>query len=455
MLLALQKEIQIMHANFFAQPFDDDLLFWSKWTLCAFRLDSFIPVETSSLCVERYALLRREIELRHIPATFGVLLTAFLLAREALAAEIIKNNKAALSVVDTTYETLFDAGLNASEFDAHLHSPHGEISISRDCVSSTLKKLLNLFAQNTSNSELQSELQIEVVNDFIPVFEKYLMYRDRKKKHRSLAKKRLAKSESFRLEMESVQEHNRALIHQYIRHTDVPFFAQSMLLNYWSLKMSVVQNLGQSSLRDWQFYWTFVTRLTRYFKASQASSSARILNDDFEFLYQYFLSEQKGNKITLENAQFCQSFKEFHLQKLEAVESMKKAQRLQKPVYKNTPLKKDFNTSEKENNTQSLQHLKIEQGDLLWFYDDNFCLPCEVLLAPESVCDTALQQIDRDFSVESVAKIHRANVYVLAFDDGKGVLWFSTADFQAAFANGVLCRRLEVDAYQQSSIAKR
>lgn len=458
---ALHEEMRQQFSDFFAQPFNDDVLFWTKWTESTFRLDASLKVKPwSSEFNVCYSVVRHALEQGHLPGPFGVLLSSFLLVREAVSLIIGPKASAAMSSFDAAYWSLFNAGLNSTDFDVHLHLPHGELSVSRECVLGVLEEILQALDQEKS----QFDVQDIIVSVLVPICDRYVVYREKRDSHRSMARKRLAKSESYRLEMESVHLHNSALIQQYIRHTDVPEFAQRMLLDYWSLKMSVVQNIGESSFHNWQFYWTFVTRLTRYFKASEASSSSKALNEDFDFLHQYFLSEQNRQTMTLENARFLQSFKEFHLLKLETVVCMQKARRLPK-LAKNQNTSKLEDTgfdsktiAENESHCPTAQApVRAEQpkrGDLLWFYGSGLCLPCEVLLAPDSVCLPSPQYLDRHrsqqaggfkpsvkSSVETVTKIHRAEVFILSFDDGKGTLSFESDDFYSALADAVLVRR--------------
>lgn len=441
-LLAIQSELHHLSSLFFDEPFDDDLRFWSLWFCCSSQLDVFFMDNATNLGQEMYCSVRREVELRQLPLPYGALLSGFLLVREA----VVKSGgcRKTLGIFDEAFDGMFDSGLRGSSFDAHLHSGQGEVGVSSDCVIG----LITLVQQGFQGRE-QLEIPTSVIEELVSICQRYLQFLEKRKKHLELHKQRLAKSESCRLEMASVEAHNKALIQQYIRHVQVPEFAKTMLMDYWSIKMSIAQSMGDNAIHNWQFYWTFVARITRYFKASGASTRSQVLNDDFEFLHDRFLEELSGEPPTFESSKFRYQLREFHLLRLESVRSMQKSKRMQKPS-KVTLEKSDAVASRAELCASAEPETPIQRGALLWMKVDELCVPCEVLLAPESICSLPDKGSSRRSKTNSVSKICRAQVYILAFDGGKGTLTFDKAQFHDAFQQKILFpRKTAQDRYHR------
>ena len=415
-----------------------DLLFWSKWTSLSFELHEFAVLASDVVSlnsIARHRVLDQQLALEHINSKYGFCLESLHFVLIGFECELLNpategdlKSLAELSlVIGDCYELMFDSALVAPFFD----QDRGEYKVSADLSRVLLVGMREVIQGN------DSAVLTEWLNQAHALAHQYKSYISKSQSHNTMSKKRTARSESFRLESEVLREKNATLVLQYIGQTEMPLFVVNMLLDYWALKMSVVQRLGQLSVHDWQYYWTFVTRIVRYFKNSEATTRTEVLNHDFDFLYEYFVEEVGESHFTFEMRKFIQQFKAVHLEKLESVHLMKKSKR-PKSHFANLSLSSSSLPSTCQSGGVGRVDSRVEVGTqwsvgaLFWYECDHLVLPCEIILAP-------------------MKSSHE--YYVVSFYGGDGLLSFRVSEFEAALSTGQLTRRmtakechLEVDA---------
>lgn len=409
---------------FFKTDQQDDQLVWTQWLELSWLLADLYQASAEQISHANksqpqssdyshdysiFQILAREIECQHISMSYGFVLHNVQFAMHILSELTDKKTDESFNVA---YQLMFDAALNSPQVDCM----DGLYQCSRAYAEKLIQLILNFYQTAEVSNHVESR-QHELLEQCVSACENYLMYQKRFQSHHKLLRIRLAKSESFRIQAQALQNKNALLVQQYMGQTQIPGFAYDMLMNYWVLKMSIVQRLGESSLHDWQFYWVFATRLVRYFKSLEASASKNLLNSEFDYLYSCFC-EETGSEINLSNRQFVYQLREFHLESINSIQSMQRARPgvQVKKITKQLTATADAGRSKKLTKAQKT----ILAGERYWWCENGARLACEVLV---SQLENALDQV------------------VLLFDQGKDLLTLDLNDLHAHLDSGVLQTR--------------
>lgn len=430
MLLTLRSLILEEYPPFQFDIYNDQL-FWSQWLEYSVSCDVFfqkimqslqsrqesatqlldqpksngLTMQTQAHSLHLFQVLQSEVEQNHISMRYAY----FLQTLQMMLTYIEWQEKHTLKEkLEKVYFEMFDEALEAPDFE-----------IDQGMIRASMEVITSVYLIVQADQALED---FESVQAFSFACEQFNEYVAKTKRYACLVKNKLIKSESFRLESDLLLLKNQSIIQQYIGQTQVPEFAKRMLNDYWALKMSLVQSLGQGSLFDWQFYWTFVTRFVRYFKINQAISSPSILNDEYDFLSSYLVKEAGGFDMSYEMSKFMYAFRSFHIDRLTMVQQMQKAKRTQKPrdVKVSSPDYQSASSYVDQHGREysKYKELPLEPGQLFWYREQGMLIACELTM------------------------IYKQSVFVLSYDHGRQVMSFDKEAMIQFLVNGRLVYRL-------------